>query len=210
MVKGFSPLKVPGLPSPVLRINLSDEDFDAIYPPKIRRLAEKHFTPLPVAKTASAFLVREMGTKVLDIGSGAGKFCIVGALNTSGHYTGIEQRSTMVDLSRRVSEYHGLSNINFIHTNVTSIDFRDYDAFYIYNSFYENIDVHDRIDDTVLVAPALYGAYLMYTFDQLSRVKPGTRLATYHTLRDIVPPGFTLIKSMYEGRLDLWETCPNL
>jgi SAM-dependent methyltransferase len=204
MVKGFTPLKVP-IRTSFLHAEMTDAEFDEIYPLKMRRLAEKHFTPVQVAKTASAFLVGEPGAKVLDIGSGAGKFCIVGALNSNGHFTGIEQRLAMVDVSSRISESAGLKNVTFIQANVTSVDFRDYDAFYIYNSFYENIDVHDRIDDTVLVTPPLYSAYLMYTFEQLSRTKAGTRLATYYTLRDIVPPGFTLINSRHEGRLDLWE-----
>src|SRR5690349_9097877 len=40
-----------------LSIDITDEQFDAIYPGNIRPLANKHWTPVAVAKTASGFLV---------------------------------------------------------------------------------------------------------------------------------------------------------
>ena len=187
------------------RIDLTDEDFNAIYPRSIRRLAEKHFTPLSVATTASEFLVNKAGTKVLDIGSGAGKFCMVGAANTNGRFTGVEQRSVLVELSIRLSILYGLNNVAYLNANVTSINFFDYDAFYIYNSYYENIDIHQSMDDTVLLNPPLFGAYSMYTREQLSGLRPGIRLATYYTSRTIVPPSYKLIDSLHDGHLDLWE-----
>jgi len=188
-----------------LRIDVTDDEFNAIYPRKIQRLAEKHFTPVSVAKTASEFLVTKPGTKVLDIGSGAGKFCLVGTVNTSGHFTGIEQRPSLVELSKRLSTSYGLNNVTFINANVTSIDFNEYDAFYIYNSFYENLNNHDSIDDTVLLTPPLYNSYLMYTLGQLSRLSPAVRLVTYYTYHTIVPPSFKLIDSLHDGNLKLWE-----
>lgn len=83
-----------------LDIEITDEEFNRIYPPKISKLAEKHFTPLAIAKAASEFLVTKPRARVLDIGSGAGKFCMVGATHTQGHFTGIEQRSGLVELSK--------------------------------------------------------------------------------------------------------------
>jgi hypothetical protein len=188
-----------------LRIDVTDDEFNAIYPRKIRRLAEKHFTPVNVAKTASEFLVTKPGTKVMDIGSGAGKFCLVGTINTSGHFTGIEQRSSLVELSKRLSISYGLNNVAFLNVNVTSIDFNEYDAFYIYNPFYENLNNREGIDDSVLMTPTLYNSYLTYTQRQLSRLSPAVRLVTYYTSDALVPPGFKLIDTLYEGHLKLWE-----
>ena len=81
-----------------LNIHITDEQFNTIYPTSIRRLSEKHWTPVSVAKAAAEFLVTNPGTRVLDIGSGAGKFCMVGAVHTRGFFTGVEQREELVQL----------------------------------------------------------------------------------------------------------------
>lgn len=188
-----------------LSIDINDDDFNEIYPAHIRGLARKHWTPVAVAKTASEFLVGRRGTNVLDIGSGAGKFCMVGAANTKGYFTGIEQRAELVELSRKLSRSYLLDNVNFIHANITSIRFSDYDAFYLYNSFHENLDVRNRIDDSIRLAPELYDAYSTHTVDQLSGLRSGTRLATYWTPASVVPDTFRLVDSLYNGNLNLWE-----
>jgi type I restriction-modification system DNA methylase subunit len=69
--------------------DLIDEDFDLIFPLEIRRKSATHFTPIKIAKAAAEFLATEPGIRILDVGSGAGKFCIVGALITNAHYTGV-------------------------------------------------------------------------------------------------------------------------
>lgn len=183
----------------------TDDSFNAIYPSRIRKVAEKHFTPLSVAKSASEFLVNSPGTRVLDIGSGAGKFCMVGSITTRGCFTGIEQREELVQLSKRLVDSYQLTNITFINTNVIFVDFSEYDAFYIYNPFYENIDTRGNIDDTIVLTPSLYDSYSTHTFAQLSTCMPGVRLATYYTSPTIVPPSFTLIDSLYDGQLKFWE-----
>ncbi|MBT1698410.1 class I SAM-dependent methyltransferase [Fulvivirgaceae bacterium PWU4] len=188
-----------------LSIDITDEDFNEIYPEHIRALARKHWTPVAVAKTASEFLVARRGTRVLDIGSGAGKFCMIGAANTKGHFTGIEQRPELVELSKKLSASYGLPNTDFIHANVTSIRFRDYDAFYLYNPFQENIDVRHRIDETVRLSTELYDAYSIHTINQLSTLPSGARLATYWTPSAVVPANFKLVDTLYKGNLNLWE-----
>lgn len=188
-----------------LSIDVPDDDFNTIYPENIRSLARKHWTPVAVARTASEFLVARRGTRVLDIGSGAGKFCMVGAANTKGYFTGIEQRAALVELSRKISTSYCLHNVNYIHANITSISFSDYDAFYLYNSFHENIDIRNRIDDTILLSPQLYDAYSIQTVEQLAALPSGARLATYWTPTSVVPNSFRLIDSLYNGNLSLWE-----
>lgn len=188
-----------------LSIDITDEDFDAIYPGNIRSLAHKHWTPVAVAKTASEFLVGWPGSKVLDIGSGAGKFCMVGASVTKGHFTGVEQREELVELSRRLSASYFIPNVKFLHANIMSVNFRGYNSFYFYNPFRENIDLHDRIDNAIALNARLYDIYSQYTFGQLSGLSRGVRLATYNTPITSVPRGFRLMDSLYNGYLNLWE-----
>jgi hypothetical protein len=190
---------------PKLTIDVTDEEFNTIYPPWVRELSRKHWTPIAVAKVASQFLVANHDTKVLDIGSGAGKFCLIGAASTKGHFTGVEQRGELVALTRKLASLYHLSQMECIHANITSIDFSPYDAFYFFNSFQENIDIHNKIDNTIPVDLKFYDDYTRYTIEQLSRARVGVRLATYCTPFDVVPRCFELIDSLFAGRLNHWQ-----
>jgi SAM-dependent methyltransferase len=188
-----------------LSIEITDRDFDAIYPEAIRRIACRHWSPVTVSKSASAFLVPHAGTGVLDIGSGAGKFCMIGAATTMGHFTGVEHRLRLVELATNLSSRYDLRNVNYIHANITSIDFRDYDAFYFFNSFYENINVHHRIDESVTMDVQTYESHSIAMIQQLSTLPLGARLATYSSPQTVVPGSFRLVDSLYYGSLNLWE-----
>lgn len=188
-----------------LNLDIPDTDFNAIYPAKISSLARKHWSSVSVSKLASEFLVDRPGTKVLDIGSGAGKFCMIGATNTKGHFTGVEQRAELVELSTQLSESYRIHNVKFIHANITSIKFTDYDAFYFYNSFYENIDMLNSIDDTVRLDIQLYHQYSVHLVEQLASLPVGTRLVTFCSPLIIIPQSFKLQDSTNGGLLKFWE-----
>jgi len=188
-----------------LNIDISDNDFNVIYPPKISSLATKHWSSVSVSKLASNFLVDRPGTKVLDIGSGAGKFCMIGATNTKGHFTGVEQREELVKLSTQLSESYRINNVKFIHANIMSISFADYDAFYFYNSFYENIDVLNRIDDSVRLGVQLYHRYSIHLVEQLASLRVGTRLVTFCSSLSVIPESFQLQDSTHDDFLKFWE-----
>jgi SAM-dependent methyltransferase len=188
-----------------LDIPVTDNAFDCIYPEKVKKLTQKHWTSVSIAKMASAFLAEKPGTKVLDIGSGVGKFCLIGATHTQGHFTGIEQRVDLVELSNRLAAYHGINNVKFVHANITSICFSDYDAFYFYNSFYENIDPDNKIDENIVLGLELYHLYTTYLFEQFSALPSGTRLVTQCAPIDSVPASFKLKNSLCDGQLKFWE-----
>ena len=188
-----------------LNLDIPDSDFNAIYSAKISSLARKHWSSVSVSKLASEFLVERPGTKVLDIGSGAGKFCMIGAANTKGHFTGVEQRAELVELSTQLSESYRIHNVNFIHANITSIKFTDYDSFYFYNSFYENIDILNSIDDTVRLDIQLYHQYSVHLVEQLASLPIGTRLVTFCSPLSIIPQSFKLQDSTNGGLLKFWE-----
>src|SRR6185312_256122 len=118
----------------------SDDLFNRVYPPHIQSLSAKHWTPLIVAKEAAAFLAAENNVRVLDIGSGAGKFCLVAAHHQpNAFYYGVEQRKDLVKHSEVAKELLGVGNVTFIQGNFTQLNFARYDHFYFYNSFYENL-----------------------------------------------------------------------
>lgn len=185
-------------------IELDDDRFNQIYPPAIQQLARRHWTPVAIAKKAAEFLVPFAGAKVLDIGSGAGKFCLVGASSTQGHFTGVEQRENLIRLSKRLARENEIHNAHFLHANVAEVDFSAYDSFYFYNSFQEHLDETARIDDQVELGEQYYRYYTDYIHIELCKKNIGTRLVTYWTYPSAIPKTYKLQYTSNEGLLMFW------
>lgn len=186
-------------------IKIDDDDFDEIYPEDIRPMAFTHFTPVEMAIKAANFLVQKPGTKVLDIGSGAGKFCMIGSVCTAGHFTGVEQRDNLHELGLRIYEKYKLKNITFVNSNINQIDFSNFDAFYFFNPFYENIIQFEKIDNTIEVETNLYDEYSNYVKDQLDKMPTATRLVTFFSAYDEVPKSYKLISQDDRRKISMWE-----
>jgi len=186
-------------------VDVDDGTFNGLYSPKIRELAARHWTPVDVAKMASQYLVESSNDKVLDIGAGAGKFCLVGAACTNGRFYGVEQRESLVRISNSLAKKHGIQNVEFIHANIDQVSFEDYDAFYFYNSFYENLDQSCPIDNSILPNRDLYYTYTKYLRDQLQKMPIGTRVVTYWSGWDEIPLSFNMEYTACNGLLNFWR-----
>jgi cyclopropane fatty-acyl-phospholipid synthase-like methyltransferase len=101
-----------------LNIPISDKDFDRIYPETLQGLSNRHFTEVEVAIKAAQFLVTKPKQKILDIGSGVGKFCFVAGSYTDAQYTGVDYRKNFVQLCDHLTMKHGFKNVNFIYWNI--------------------------------------------------------------------------------------------
>ncbi len=185
--------------------SLEDDGFDLIYPPEIRDLSPVHWTPVIAARLAAGFLVRAPGTRVLDIGCGPGKFCIVGALTTTGEFTGVEQRKRLCDAARAAIENAGIANAEIVHGNLLKVDFSKFDAFYLFNPFQENLKPDMRIDASVNLSSVLYESYTEHVAEQLAMAPLGTRVATYHGPGEVIPSGYECLESALDHGLQLWE-----
>jgi len=183
----------------------SDEQFHQLYPLTVQALARRHWTPLGVARKAAGFLAAENNVRILDIGSGTGKFCLGAAYyKPNAFYYGIEQRKTLVNYSEAAKEILHLENVSFTIGNFTQLDFRNYDHFYFYNSFFENLTSGDKIDDSIDYSSELYNYYSRYLFKQLEQKPGGTRLATFHSLEDEIPQSYHEVGSEFDNLLKFW------
>jgi len=183
----------------------SDYEFDQLYPLYIRQLAKKHWTPIGVARSAVEFLAADNGVKILDIGSGAGKFCLSGAYyKPQSFFYGVEQRQSLVEQAEAANFILELKNVSFINGNVTELDLKNYDHFYFYNAFYENLSGNDTIDQTVDYSGQLYNYYNRFVYRQLDKKPAGTRLATYHSMEHEVPRDFHVVGSAEGNILKFW------
>lgn len=183
----------------------SDFNFNLLYPAQIQAVAEKHWTPLSVAKQSAEFLAIDNKVKVLDIGSGAGKFCFTAAhYHPETQFFGIEQRKDLVELCNGLKEKLMLPNVTFINSNITDVDFKEYDHFYFYNSFYENIEGTLKIDYKIKYSEDLYDFYNRCLYKQLNKKPAGTRLVTYHSFGSEIPKGYEVVRNEYDDYLKFW------
>ena len=183
----------------------SDMKFNSLYPKPIQEVAEKHWTPIEVAKKAAGFLAVSPDEKVLDIGSGAGKFCLTAAYHHPlTLFYGIEQRANLVELSTKLANSLKLENVFFICDNIANINFDKYNHFYFYNSFYENIPGTQKIDSNIQYSNDLYNYYNRYLLKQLNKKGAGTRLVTYHSFGMEIPSGYEVVHTDYNEYLKFW------
>lgn len=188
------------------KIFSSDREFNQLYPQTIQLLAQNHWTPLLVAKKAAEFLATNKGSRVLDIGSGVGKFCLAAAhYKPHSFFYGVEQRETLIAHAETVKQQLAYANANFIHGNFTKIDFKQYDHFYFYNSFYENVYGTQKIDSSLEYNGELYEYYTHHLHRQLSKMPEGTKMATYHVLEDEMFAGFHIVGTDSDNLLKFWE-----
>ena len=184
---------------------MTDATFDWLYPERIQQLSKRHWTPVRVAKKAASFLAAENGKSILDIGSGVGKFSLIGAHYFSeATFFGIEQRSELHHYALAAKEFTRIENAEFMHGNFTQIDFAQFDHFYFYNAFFENIDSKDRIDHLIEYSTSLYHYYSRYLYKELNDRPRGTRLVTYHSLEDEVPPSYQIVEASRDFLLKMW------
>ena len=184
---------------------VNDDEFDVVYSKRLQKASKFHFTPVEVAKKAAKFLVSHSGTKVLDVGSGAGKFCMVGAACTDGFFTGVEQRISLNKLANKLSKNPQLINTRFIHSNIMEIDFRDYDAIYYFNSFYEHIFQNSALDKELELNTSFYLLYSNYMNKQLKLMPIGTRLVTYFSFNDEIPDCYKIQSLDFDDKLKFWK-----
>ena len=183
----------------------SDEAFNQLYPVSIATLAQRHWTPLAVARQAVQFLATGSKVSILDIGSGAGKFCLAAAhFAPDTLFYGVEQRKRLIHHAENVKTALGINNASFIHANFTQLDFSNYDHFYFYNSFYENLAGMEKIDDSIDHSNELFDYYNNCLKKLLDQKPGGTRLVTFHSTEDEIPQGYQLAYSRMDNLLRFW------
>ena len=183
----------------------SDQQFDQLYPTQFQNISSTHWSPLEKINVALEWLDAKSGMKILDIGSGVGKFCTAGALRYKGDFTGVEIRKSLFNEARKVKTKLELDNLNFIHSDILDIDFKDYHHFYYFNPFNEQITETGWIDQKLEFSDHQFKEYEQYVFQQLEAMPKGTKVVTYHSSNFYIPKAYVLSNLMFNGTLELWE-----
>jgi hypothetical protein len=186
-----------------------DSDFDAWLSESVRGVSSQYWTQVGVAIRAGHWLESFGARTVLDVGSGAGKFCVVGALSTEMAFTGLEQRAHLVCEARANAEIFQISErAAFVQGTLESVDFTAFDGLYFYNPFGENVFAcSDRLDDTVEVSRARFERDVAEVTTLLSKMPIGSCMVTYHGCGARIPDSFDLVRARpaHTNLLRLWH-----
>ncbi|MFI5297717.1 MAG: methyltransferase domain-containing protein [Polyangiales bacterium] len=186
-----------------------DDLFDAKFPPEVRRRSAMFWTPIAVAHRAGELLADLGVERVLDIGSGPGKFCVAAATRAPKvRFVGVEQRAHRVEVAREVARRLGVTNTRFEVGDATRVDLTRFDAVYMFNPFAENGFAEvERFDQTV----ELTEVRLLHDVARVERAvaasPAGMLVLTYHTYGGRFPDSFDLFHCERAGTgwLRIWR-----
>ncbi len=190
------------------RQTVPDNEFDALFPPPIRAKSEIHWTPTAVAQRASQMLVKDERSRILDVGAGPGKFCLVGAMSTPGTFVGVEQRYHLTDFARAFAHKHQVERVSFINSRIEQVDWSQFSGFYLYNPFIETLyEPSERIDETIEVGQERYVRLVRFVQLKLIHLNVGTRVVTFHGFGGEMPPTYNRViqERWGEDYLNCWE-----
>jgi SAM-dependent methyltransferase len=181
---------------------LSDIAFDALLPPVTRAKARAHWTPIAVARRVALRFAERGATRVLDVGSGPGKFCVAAAVACSElDFCGIEHSVALTRTAKELAARLCLSNVEFRSGDALGAPWHDFDGFYFFNPFAESS-----------LAPAsicrrLAGqSELALTLELLAAARRGVTVITYHGLGGPIPSSYDLVseEAVGSGRVRVW------
>jgi predicted RNA methylase len=184
---------------------VEDRQFDLLYPLPLRRVSQIHWTPVEIAMRAARLLAKEPGSRLLDVGAGVGKFCVIAAATVRASVSGIEHRGRLVEIADDVAIRIGV-DVTFRHGTLADCDPRDFDGVYLFNPFAENMSARDdHLDDTVELSEWRYWRDVATTERFLREARAGTRVVTYCGWGGSMPPEYRLaFRGRNGGTLDLW------
>jgi SAM-dependent methyltransferase len=169
-----------------------DRAFDAFLPSSLRILSRQHWTPLSVVARAARWL-DELGVRrVLDLGSGAGKFCVAGALAGRCQFVGLEQRPELVRAARALARSFGVDDrARFIAGALGDVVLPSAQLYYLFNPFEENLsDGSEHIARDVELSSDRYARDLAATHQLLCSAPLGTYVLTYNGFGASLPAGY--------------------
>ena len=171
---------------------VTDAQFDQLYPLAFRKFSVTHWTPVTVAVRAVELLGCSDRTRVLDVGAGIGKFCTIASLSSRGQFIGVEKRTDFTEIARKTVRELNLDRVSIILGDMAELDWSFFDAFYLFNPFYEDQDKFAR--------------YVDITRKKLKFVRAGTKVVTYHGFGGEMPADFNCLQKILIGtdQLMLW------
>lgn len=188
---------------------VEEREFDRYLPDELRVISALHWTPLKIAAYGARWLASRGVRSVIDVGSGAGKFCVIAALATDCSFTGIEQRARLVDVARGLARFFRVSDrATFTQEVFTGGALPRADAYYLFNPFGENIlEGYESIDHDVELSDHRYLCDVDAMERSMREAPVGTHFLMYNGFGGAIPESYEEVKPQADApdRLCLWQ-----
>jgi len=175
----------------------SDREFDRFLPHRLGVVSARYWTPLRVAVRAAAWLDELNIRSLVDVGSGAGKFCVATAIMSRCNFLGIEHRKDLVATARALGQVFGVqARVSFLEETFGDAPLPDAECYYFYNPFLEAmLEPEAWLDDHVEHGECRYDREVLAVEHWLSEAPVGTYVMTYNGLGTELPRAFTELRS---------------
>jgi len=175
---------------------VSDRLFDRFMAREARSASVHYWTSLAAAVRAGEWLDEVGAHTVLDIGSGAGKFCVAAALASKVRFVGIEHRARLVTAARELArQFEVEARVAFIHGALEAVARVEADVYYLYNPFGENLfEPSHQLDADVELGDVRYLRDVAFTEQLLQEAAEGTYVITYSGFGGLVPRSYREIR----------------
>ncbi|MBK7402346.1 MAG: class I SAM-dependent methyltransferase [Myxococcales bacterium] len=153
---------------------LDDATFDGRMPDLLRLASRLFWTPVAVARRMGSLFALHGAQRVLDVGSGPGKACLVAAAAAPAiRFVGVEQRSGLVAIAQGLAASAALGNVEFRCADATRTSLDSFDGAYLFNPFAENLfSEAKRFDHSVELSERRAIGDLLQMEGSLARARP--------------------------------------
>ena len=186
-----------------------DAAFDRFLPAELREVSAQYWTSLRAVRQAARWLREVDARLVVDVGSGAGKFCVAAALVTPCRFIGIELRNALVVAARELADTFEVSErVSFVTGGLAATAAPDADAYYLFNPFGEYAFYSRRFTDpAVAFTPEGRARDLDAATARLAGLRPGTFVITLNGIGGPMPASYEQIDMARHlpGTLRLWK-----
>lgn len=183
----------------------TDQAIDRYLPIPLRYVSNQYWTSVKVALRVSQWLNEIGARRVLDVGSGPGKFCVLAALATNCEIVGIEQRGYLNLAARNLARSFGVEQrVRFLHGLFGEAPLETFDAYYFYSPFIENIfGPAEWLDRSVEHGEARFNREVALAEQMLRDLPVGTHVVCYNGFGGTMPKEYEVVHNEMNARTSL-------
>jgi SAM-dependent methyltransferase len=181
-----------------------DPTFDEVFPEAVRTLSHVHWTPVEVAFRAARLLAPTRSSRIIDVGAGAGKFCLVAAAATGADVQGVERDPYLASVAREAARRMGLA-IDVRDGSFEAEDPSTFDGIYLFNPFTESVSLPDSSGPQAH-DPRRARSDVSRAESFLRNARVGARVATFCGFGGTMPKRYELMlrERRGDGILEVW------
>ena len=146
---------------------------------------------------------------VVDVGSGAGKFCVAGALFGGCEFVGLEERPFLIKSARGLARLFDVNHrVSFMLGSLGAIPTPMAEAYYFFNPFGDySVGLHPMAERNPAMARERYARDVAVAEELLRTAPSRTCVLALNGFGGRLPPTYDLVHADWEvpGGLRMWR-----